>query len=128
VQSEARTAAALARSAIEARLWRPCGWYADYAADDFVEDHLALDSLTLLAFDAASPTRRGPPLEAIRTTLESRWNDRQPYGDWGMLCAFPPYRRRADLRGKSAFPFRYHNGGDWPCSMRCTPASDCAGG
>ena len=114
VQSEARTAAALARSAIEARLWRPSGWYADYGADDFVEDHLTLDSLTLLAFDAAAPDKALATLEAVRTTLESRWNDRQPYGDWGMLCAFPPYRRRTDLRGKSAFPFRYHNGGDWP--------------
>jgi glycogen debranching enzyme len=53
-------------------------------------------------------------LEAVRATLESRRNDRQPYGDWGVLCAFPPYSRRADLRGKSAFAFRYHNGGEWP--------------
>jgi hypothetical protein len=31
-----------------------------------------------------------------------------------VLCTFPPYRRRSDTRAKSAFPFRYHNGADWP--------------
>lgn len=115
LRREGRAAASLARSAIEARLWRPRGWYADYAAlDGFAEDHLSLDSLTLLAFGAAPPDRALATLEAVRTNLESRWNDRQPYGDWGMLCVFPPYRRRADLRGKSGFAWRYHNGGDWP--------------
>jgi hypothetical protein len=115
LRREAIAAAARARSGLEARLWRACGWYADYAAlDGFSEEHLALDSLTLLAFDAAPPERSLAVLEAVRRRLETRRNDRQPYGDWGMLCAFPPYRRRADLRGKSAFPLRYHNGGDWP--------------
>jgi hypothetical protein len=115
VRREARAAAAQARAGVEARLWRPAGWYADYAAPDgFVEDHLALDSLMLAAFDATRPGRALAVLDAIRGRLETRSNDRQPYGDWGMLCAFPPYRRRADLRSKSAFPFRYHNGGAWP--------------
>jgi len=27
---------------------------------------------------------------------------------------FPPFARSSDLRGKSAFPYRYHNGSDWP--------------
>jgi glycogen debranching enzyme len=31
-----------------------------------------------------------------------------------MLCAWPPFRRRADTRAKSVFAFRYHNGADWP--------------
>jgi glycogen debranching enzyme len=53
-------------------------------------------------------------LAAVRARLESRHNTGQPWGDWGMLCAWPPFRRRADLRAKSAFAMRYHNGGDWP--------------
>ena len=32
----------------------------------------------------------------------------------GVLCAFPPYKRARDIRAKTAFPFRYHNGSDWP--------------
>ncbi len=113
--AEARRAAAAGRRAVDAALWRPDGWYADYAAPDgFVEDHLSLDSLTLLRFDAVPPERARAVLAAARGRLESRHNRGQPWGDWGVLCAWPPFKRRADLRAKSAFAFRYHNGGDWP--------------
>ena len=91
------------------------GWYADYRnSDGFVEDHLMIDSLTLLRFNAIPETRARSVLAAVAQRLESRNNREQSYGDWGVLCAFPPYRRRSDTRAKSAFPFRYHNGGDWP--------------
>lgn len=113
--AEAAASAAAGRSAIEAALWREAGWYADYAAPDgFSEDHLALDSLTLLRFDAVSPERASQVLEAVRARLETRNNPGQPYGDWGVMSAWPAYARPADLRAKSAFPYRYHNGGDWP--------------
>lgn len=32
----------------------------------------------------------------------------------GVLCAWPPFKRRSDTRAKSAFALRYHNGSDWP--------------
>jgi Glycosyl-hydrolase family 116, catalytic region len=111
----ARALAVKARTSLEAALWRPQGWYADYAAPDgFVEDHLALDSLTLLRYGAAPAGRASSVLAAAGRTLESRGNPAQGWGDWGMLCAFPPFKRRADIRAKSAFAFRYHNGADWP--------------
>ena len=50
----------------------------------------------------------------MASRLESRRNREQPYGDWGVLCAFPPFKRRRDIRAKTAFPYRYHNGSDWP--------------
>ena len=113
--AEAFGAAAAGRAAIEAALWRPEGWYADYATPDgFSEDHLALDSLTLLRFSAVSEPRARQVLAAARARLESRHNRDQPWGDWGVLCVWPPFRRRADLRAKSVFVARYHNGGDWP--------------
>lgn len=94
-------------------LWLNSGWCADYVAEDgFVEDHLALDSLMLLRFDALDPERSRRVLDAVAARLETRAGGR--HGDWGVMCAAPPYRRRADLRAKSAFPLRYHNGGDWP--------------
>ena len=113
--ARALRAAARARSASE-RLWREAdGCWADYAAlDGFVESHLALDSLTLLRWGSTPPERARRVLDAAAARLESRRIARQPHGDWGVLCAWPPYRRRGDLRGKSAFPLRYHNGGDWP--------------
>jgi len=110
----ARQTAEAARTAISAALWRG-RWCADYApAEGPSEDHLALDALTLLRHDAIPEDQALETLEAVREQLESRRNAAQPYGDFGMLSVFPPFSRRADLRAKSAFPYRYHNGADWP--------------
>jgi glycogen debranching enzyme len=112
--ARARAEAAQARAAIDRTLWRG-GWYADFVrADGSAEDHLALDSLTLLRHDAAPQSHALAALEQARLVLESRRNDRQPWGDFGMLCVFPLFARQGDLRDKSAFPYRYHNGADWP--------------
>ncbi|HEX7760503.1 MAG TPA: GH116 family glycosyl hydrolase, partial [Caulobacteraceae bacterium] len=105
--------AAAAKDQLE-RLWVG-GHYADYRrADGSAEAHLSLDSLTLLRYGAVPEERALAVLDAARTTLESRRNTAQRWGDWGMLCAFPPFARQADVRAKSAFAFRYHNGADWP--------------
>jgi hypothetical protein len=112
----AREAAAHARKTIDRTLWtdRHQG-YADYATPDgFVEDHLVLDSLTLARYDAVPEAKAVRLLRSIETVLESRHNSEQPYGDWGVMCAYPPFKRVADIRAKTAFPFRYHNGSDWP--------------
>lgn len=118
---EARAAAASARQAIERALWQDAGWYADYAAPEglaevepILEDHLTLDSLTLLRHDAAPPERALKVLAAIGEKLESRHNRTQSFGDWGVMCAFPPFKHKADTRSKSGFAYRYHNGSDWP--------------
>lgn len=114
----AETAAAVARSAraeLDAALLTADGWYADYGTvDDFRDDHLTLDSLTLLRFDAVSPARATSILAAVARRLETRNNSEQPFGDWGVMCAYPPFARRKDTRAKSAFAFRYHNCSDWP--------------
>jgi hypothetical protein len=113
-EAAARGAVA-ARATINTALWADHGWYADYVTPDgFWEDHLTLDSLTLLRFDAVAPVDALAVLAAMRRRLESRRNADQPFGDWGVMCAFPPYRRPNDLRAKAADAFRYHNGGDWP--------------
>ena len=110
----ARETAAVARAAIPAALWRG-QWCADYVPTGGPsEDHLALDALTLLRHDALPEDQALTILEAVRQRLESRRNGAQPYGDFGMLSVFPPFARRQDLRAKSAFAYRYHNGADWP--------------
>ena len=114
IGGQARREAVAARAAIDLQLRRD-GVFVDYLrTDGWVEPHLALDALTLLRFDAIGEDRALMMLEQVRTRLESRHNDEQPYGDFGMLCVWPPFRDRAALRAKSAFPYRYHNGGDWP--------------
>src|SRR5262249_24671888 len=109
-------AAAAARQRIDPAIWvESRGGYADYSTPDgFVEDHLVLDSLTLSRYDAVPPEKATRLLHSIEALLESRHNTEQPYGDWGVLCAFPPFKRVRDIRAKRAFPFRYHNGSDWP--------------
>jgi glycogen debranching enzyme len=112
----AKDAAAEARKTIDRLLWTTAHQgYADYMTPDgFVEDHLTLDSLTLSRYDAVPEDKAVRLLHSIERTLESRHNTAQPYGDWGVLCAYPPYKRVRDIRAKTAFPFRYHNGSDWP--------------
>ena len=118
----ARAEAAAARTAADQALWRgdpmdgpTGGHYVDYLrADGWAEDHLALDALMLLRYDAVPQARALTVLDEARQRLESRRNDEQPYGNFGMLCAFPPFADHAALRAKSAYPYRYHNGGEWP--------------
>jgi hypothetical protein len=107
--------AAKTRGALDGALRTHGGWFADYATPDgFAEDHLTIDSLTLLRYDATGDARAVTLLDAVQARLESRHARSQPWGDWGMLCAYPPFRRLTDTRAKSAFAFRYHNGADWP--------------
>ena len=105
-----------ARAAIEADLWiESRGYYADFATPGgFIEDHLMIDSLTLARYGAIPEDRAVRLLDSAAAMLESRHNSQQPYGDWGVLCSYPPYKRPRDVRAKSAFAFRYHNGSDWP--------------
>jgi len=110
----AQAEAAAARIAADEGLWRD-GHYADYVRKDgWAEAHLALDTLMLLRYDAVPAPRALAVLDEVRERLESRRNDEQPYGDFGMLCAFPPFADRGALRSKSAYAYRYHNGGEWP--------------
>ena len=112
----AKEAAAKARQTIDRLLWVEARQgYADYLTPDgFVEDHLMIDSLTLVRYDAIPADKAVKLLRAMEAALESRHNSEQPYGDWGVLCAYPPYKRARDVRAKTAFAFRYHNGSDWP--------------
>ena len=114
--AKAAAAAAEARRRLDGLLWvETRQGYADYRTPDgFVEDHLVIDSLTLLRYDAVPADKARRLLGSMEAALESRHNETQPYGDWGVLCAFPPYKRVKDIRAKTAFSFRYHNGSDWP--------------
>ena len=111
----ARDTAVEVRAAIAGELKGADGAYPDYRdPQGGCEDHLTLDSLTLLRHDAVPPADALEVLARVRARLETRANGDQGFGDWGMMCAYPPFKRRGDLRSKTVFPFRYHNGSDWP--------------
>lgn len=94
-------------------------YFADYGnirnvSDSFVERHLTIDSITLLQYDAVGEERAHKVLDKMQKTLETRHNHKQQYGDWGVMCCYPSYERAKDLRDKSSYALRYHNGSDWP--------------
>lgn len=104
-----------AQDGIERLLWLPdSGWYADYRSDTFLERHLAIDTVLLAWFDLVPPARAKSMLTQMERWLESRSNTRQPFGTWGTLCCWPPYRNKAHLVEKSSYDYVYHNGSDWP--------------
>ncbi|MEO6015573.1 MAG: glycogen debranching protein, partial [Devosia sp.] len=81
--TQAHELAAKARRNVGALWIDTAGNYADFInLDGFVEDHFALDSLTLLRYDAAPADRATEVLLRAAKVLESRNNREQPYGDW----------------------------------------------
>ena len=112
----ARTHHAAAKQAVSRLLMTAQGWPCNYRDDtrNLSEDHLSLDCLTLVDGGAFDEAQVQQVLDLVRDTLETRNNTTQPYGDWGVMCAYPPYKTRSDLRGKTTFAYRYHNGSDWP--------------
>lgn len=100
---------------MEQQLWdEDKGYFVDYKRPGFIENHLSIDTLVAIRFGLTNETQTQSILAAARKLLQSRNNPEQPYGDWGILCVFPLYRRHSDLFDKSADPYNYHNGSDWP--------------
>ncbi len=109
-----QTKAAAAIRGMNTQLWDPDkGYYVDYKREGFVEDHFAIDTLVSVLYHLTDPAQTRSILAAARQ-LQTRYNNQQPYGDWGVMNVFPLYRNKRDLFGKSALPYCYHNGADWP--------------
>ena len=111
-----RGRAARLRAAATERLWneRLGHFVAFREPSGRAETALSIDTLTALRYDLADELQAERSLAAMRERLETRHNRDQPYGDWGVMCLFPPYAPWVRTRGKSRFAFRYHNGADWP--------------
>jgi len=109
---------ALADRALEAmqrELWdEELGYFVNYHRPGFTEKNLSVDTLVLLYYHLLDEPHAQRILGAAKTKLIAASNHEQPYGDYGLLCAYPPYTRAADLFDKSALPYCYHNGADWP--------------
>jgi hypothetical protein len=103
-----------ARKALVSKLWdNDQGHFVNYRRSGFVEDHLSIDTLLAVHYGLTTREQTQSILAAARQ-LQTWVNDGQPYGDWGVMCVYPPYRRQSDLFNKSADPYHYHNGADWP--------------
>ena len=111
---EAR-AQALRRAATK-RLWLDDkGYFAEFIqADGYAETHLAIETISAIHFGLATEEQSRKILKAVKRLLFTKNNHAQPFGDWGVMSVFPGYSARTKRRGKSLFPYRYHNGADWP--------------
>ena len=90
------------------------GYLVNYRRPGFTEKNLSADTLVSLYFQLLGEDKARRILEAADFNLRAKNNHQQPYGDYGILCAYPPYSKQEDLFDKSAQPFCYHNGADWP--------------
>lgn len=100
---------------LQRELWsEELGYFINYRRPGFEEKNFSVDTLTALYFHLLDENQTQKILAAADFHLRAAHNQQQPYGDYGVLCAFPLYSRAADLFDKSALPYCYHNGADWP--------------
>lgn len=102
------------RNNFNEKAWNPLKGYFNDFSGSYVEDHLSLDTVVAILFDVAEKDKAVSTLKAMEEYLETRNNSNQPYRDWGVMNVWPLYKKRSYLFGKSAFPYRYHNGSCWP--------------
>ncbi|WP_297637921.1 hypothetical protein [Caldilinea sp.] len=109
-----RSAARDACAALNRRLWLPqVGHFANYMRPEYTEAHFSIDALLTLYFRLVDEEKAASMVRAAKC-LQTRRNAEQPFGDWGVMSVFPHYGEPRDLFGKSAQPYHYHNGADWP--------------
>ena len=103
-----------AQKALNDVLWDDkLGYFINYQRPGFTEKHFSLDTLLVLLFGLTDKKRAERVLTAAEM-CQTRRNIKQPYGDWGIMCAFPNYSNPKDLFSITAQPYRYHNSADWP--------------
>jgi len=82
--------------------------------DGYREDHLTIETVSALHFGLIDGLDAENLLESIKAYLFTAHNRSQPYGTWGIMSVYPLYKKSTRRREKSCFPYRYHNGADWP--------------
>ena len=110
-----RLAAQKVKNAINEILWdEEKGYYVNYVDGDFVEDNLSVDTVLVYLFGIADDSRANRMLDAMEQLLETKNNDKQQAGDYGVMCVYPFYKGISATYGKSSQDYEYHNGGNWP--------------
>ncbi len=90
------------------------GYYVNFKDGDFIERNLSIDTVFAVIFKIADQEKSLRVLNAMERLLETRNNAEQLGGDFGVMCVYPPYERLIGANHRSARPFDYHNGANWP--------------
>ncbi len=101
------------KASINKHLWmEDKGYYLNYTNDDFTEDNLSIDTVLAVIYGISNKEQSVRLLENCEKLLDSRNNSAvEPFG---MFCVYPLYKNLKAAVNKSATPFNYHNGADWP--------------
>ncbi|MBP5405462.1 MAG: hypothetical protein J6Y74_05950 [Clostridia bacterium] len=92
---------------------REKGYYVNYKTRDFTEDNLSVDTVFTLLFGIADKEKAESVLDKMEALLETRNNQAQKGGDFGVMSVYPLYKERRATAHKSMRPFDYHNGANW---------------
>ncbi|MGC9140624.1 amylo-alpha-1,6-glucosidase [Athalassotoga sp.] len=95
------------------RMWKK-DHFIDYINEKTkkAEEHINIDTAITLLYDIADSEEVF--INALKKYLFTKNNNEQKFGNWGIMSVWPFYKYKEDLKSKSAFPYRYHNGSDWP--------------
>ncbi|MBN2984927.1 MULTISPECIES: hypothetical protein [Cohnella] len=99
------------------RLWDDAVGYRNYeniGGEGKQENNISVEQALAPVYGIGAEQDQQRILDLLTANLETRNNDEQPYGDWGVMTVFPQYSNVEHLVEKSAYPLRYHNGSDWP--------------
>lgn len=103
------------KKAINDVLWDDeLGYYVNFKEKDFTEKNLSVDTCFAALFGIADDEKALRMLKNMENILETKNNKEQKAGDYGVMCVYPFYSRADEARNKSAQPYYYHNGGNWP--------------
>lgn len=103
------------KKAINEILWDDeLGYYINFKEKDFTEKNLSVDTCFVALFGIADDDKAIRMLKNMELLLETRNNKQQKAGDYGVMCVYPFYSRIDGARNKSAQPYYYHNGANWP--------------
>lgn len=103
------------KQAINDILWDDAlGYYVNFKEKEYTEKNLSIDTCFAALFGIADDEKAVRMLKNMERFLETRNNQAQKAGDYGVMCVYPFYSRADGARNKSSQPYYYHNGGNWP--------------
>ena len=101
------------KDAINKHLWSDeLGYYVNFKNDDYTETNLSIDIVFAVIFNIADENKSLLLLKKFEEILETRNNNEVE--DFGVMCVYPLYSGLQAGCNKSARPFDYHNGAEWP--------------
>lgn len=96
----------LVRYMVNKQFWNEeGGYYYERCENGVCDDRITNESSLALLYDVVDYANRDRFMDSLKQ-LQTNVNDDIPYGDWGVLNAWPLY--------DGFTPHDYHNGTDWP--------------